>query len=37
MKLCLYKVTKSDARIRPLFANSVTYEDPPDPFSAVTK
>ena len=26
MKLCLYKVTKSDACIRPIFANPVTYE-----------
>ena len=25
MKLCLFKVTKLDACIRPLFANSVTY------------
>ena len=25
MKLCLYKITKSDAHIRPFFANSVTY------------
>ena len=25
MKLCLVKVGKSDACIRPLFANSVTY------------
>ena len=25
MKLCLYKVTKSDACIRSLFANPVTY------------
>ena len=25
MNSCLYKVTKSDACIRPLFANSVTY------------
>ena len=25
MKLCLYKVTKSDACIRPLFANPVTF------------
>ena len=27
MKLCLYKLTKSDACIRPLFANSVTYNE----------
>ena len=25
MKVCLFKVTKSDARIRPIFANSFTY------------
>ena len=27
MKLCLFKVAKSDACIRPLFANPVTYHD----------
>ena len=27
MKLCLFKVAKSDACIRPLFANPVTYND----------